>query len=53
MSGATMQQQMEHEEQQMEESMDFYKRVASIQAKLKAPKGQENKFGGYRYRSSE
>ena len=37
----------------MEESMDFYKRVASIQAKLKAPKGQENKFGGYRYRSCE
>lgn len=28
-------------------------KVAQIQAKLKAPKGQMNKFGGYKYRSCE
>lgn len=28
-------------------------RLAAIQSKLNAPKGQENKFGGYRYRSCE
>ena len=27
--------------------------LQSIQAELKAPKGQTNKFGGYRYRSAE
>lgn len=27
--------------------------MADIQGKLKAPKGQENKFGGYKYRSCE
>jgi hypothetical protein len=27
--------------------------LAKIQAELKAPKGQQNKFGGYRYRSCE
>jgi len=29
------------------------KKLAEIQAKLKAPKGQMNKFGGYKYRSCE
>lgn len=28
-------------------------RLLEVQAALKAPKGQENKFGGYRYRSCE
>ena len=27
--------------------------LATIQAKLKAPKGQLNKFGNYKYRSCE
>tara|TARA_R100001480_G_scaffold18283_2_gene27751 strand:+ start:28193 stop:28990 length:798 start_codon:yes stop_codon:yes gene_type:complete len=31
----------------------FYERVAEIQANLKAPKNQFNKFGGYKYRSLE
>lgn len=34
-------------------STDFYQRVATVQATLKAPKGQTNNFGGYRYRSCE
>lgn len=29
------------------------KAIIDIQSELKAPKGQENKFGGYRYRSCE
>ena len=33
--------------------MDFYKRVSAVQAALKAPKGQTNSFGGYKYRSCE
>lgn len=32
---------------------DFLKRVSELQTELKAPKGQMNKFGGYRYRSCE
>lgn len=53
MSGPDYRQQEENEHQQWEETMDFYKRVAEIQSKLKAPKGQNNSFGGYRYRSCE
>lgn len=33
--------------------MSVWTKLAAIQATLKAPKGQENKFGGYRYRSCE
>lgn len=33
--------------------MTIYEKLAAIQAKLKAPKDLENKFGGYRYRSAE
>lgn len=33
--------------------MNFFEKVTAIQAKLKAPKGQYNKFGGYNYRSCE
>ena len=33
--------------------MSVYKKLLDVQAELKAPKGQENKFGGYRYRSCE
>ena len=33
--------------------MTFYGKLGAVQAALKAPKGQENKFGGYRYRSCE
>ena len=31
----------------------FKKRVMDLQSELKAPKGQTNKFGGYKYRSCE
>ena len=33
--------------------MSLYDKLGAIQSALKAPKGQENKFGGYRYRSCE
>lgn len=33
--------------------MDLYKRLANIQRHLKAPKGQYNNFGKYKYRSCE
>ena len=33
--------------------MSVYKKLEAIQKSLKAPKGQMNKFGGYRYRSCE
>lgn len=33
--------------------MSVWTKLAAIQTSLKAPKGQENKFGGYRYRSCE
>lgn len=32
---------------------DFITKVAKLQATLKAPKGQTNKFGNYKYRSCE
>lgn len=32
---------------------EFLQKVSSLQTELKAPKGQLNKFGGYRYRSCE
>lgn len=32
---------------------EFYKKVSEIQGKLKAPKGQKNNFGNYKYRSCE
>lgn len=35
----------------MEENI--YKKLTLIQSELKAPKNQENKFGGYKYRSCE
>lgn len=35
------------------ESIDFYKKLMRIQSDLKAPKGQKNAFGGYKYRSCE
>ena len=31
----------------------FLTRVGKLQVELKAPKGQTNKFGGYKYRSCE
>lgn len=33
--------------------MNIYEKLTSIQVNLKAPKCQENKFGGYKYRSCE
>lgn len=33
--------------------MNIHKKLQGIQSSLKAPKGQTNKFGGYRYRSAE
>lgn len=33
--------------------MSVWTKLAAIQTALKAPKGQESKFGGYRYRSCE
>lgn len=35
------------------EDKTFYQKVAEIQQKLKAPKGQYNSFGKYKYRSCE
>ena len=35
------------------ENIDFYKKLMRIQSDLKAPKGQRNAFGGYKYRSCE
>ena len=33
--------------------MDVYKKLMAVQAELKAPKGQYNSFGKYKYRSCE
>ena len=33
--------------------MSIYEKLSAIQAELKVPKDQENKFGGYNYRSCE
>jgi hypothetical protein len=33
--------------------MNIYQKLEAVQKSLKAPKGQMNKFGGYRYRSCE
>lgn len=33
--------------------MTIYEKLSKIQQKLKAPKGQYNSFGGYKYRSAE
>lgn len=33
--------------------MNIYEKLLKIQTELKAPKGQTNKFGGYKYRSCE
>ena len=33
--------------------MNIYEKLSNIQAELKAPKGQFNKFGNYRFRSCE
>lgn len=33
--------------------MNIYEKLGNIQTQLKAPKGQMNKFGNYRYRSCE
>lgn len=35
------------------ESASIYAALAAVQSELKAPKGQMNTFGGYRYRSCE
>ena len=37
----------------MAESKTLHERLAEVQATLKAPKGQHNSFGGYKYRSCE
>ena len=37
----------------MSTRLEFIKKVAVIQQKLKAPKGQLNKFAGYNYRNQE
>lgn len=37
----------------MEEKISFYEKVTRVQSELKAPKGQYNSFGKYRYRSQE
>ena len=34
-------------------TMNIQQKLQGIQSSLKAPKGQTNKFGGYRYRSAE
>ena len=35
------------------DTMNIHQKLQGIQSSLKAPKGQTNKFGGYRYRSAE
>lgn len=35
------------------DKMSIYEALAGVQAELKAPKNQLNKFGGYKYRSCE
>ena len=35
------------------DNVEFYKKLMRIQSDLKAPKGQKNAFGGYKYRSCE
>jgi len=35
------------------DKMNIHQKLQGIQTELKAPKGQTNKFGGYRYRSCE
>ena len=35
------------------ETRTIHEKLQGIQSSLKAPKGQTNKFGGYRYRSAE
>lgn len=37
----------------MEENLSLVQKVVKIQSELKAPKGQFNKFGNYKYRSCE
>lgn len=49
MDDATYQQQLDQQEQEM----SIHTKLAAIQQKLKAPKNQVNKFGGYKYRSCE
>lgn len=38
---------------EQKKNMETLDRLADIQARLKAPKGQFNSFGGYKYRSAE
>jgi len=45
--------QQQLEQQQQESEMNIYQKLEAVQKSLKAPKGQMNKFGGYRYRSCE
>ena len=33
--------------------MNIYEKLLNVQVELKAPKGQFNKFGNYKYRSCE
>lgn len=49
MDDASYQQQFDQQEQEM----TIHTKLAAIQQKLKAPKNQVNKFGGYKYRSCE
>jgi hypothetical protein len=42
-----------HEQKGANKMESVTKKLQKIQFELKAPKGQENKFGGYRYRSCE
>lgn len=35
------------------EEMNIHEKLSAIQIELKAPKGQYNSFGKYRYRSAE
>ena len=37
----------------MKEELNIRQKLSAIQTELKAPKGQTNKFGGYKYRSCE
>ena len=37
----------------MEKELNIYQKLSKVQNELKAPKGQKNTFGNYKYRSAE
>ena len=48
-----MEEEVKTEAEAVEESLTTEEKLERIQTELEVPKGQLNKFGGYRYRSCE